>query len=761
MMSGSDDDRCLFNTGAEVAQSMFPPMDTSSDMAADMELDETYSLVFTDRGTMPVINGFLETQNSILELQVLPSELGGATDVFMRLGILTNIASQIRPEVQALKDTERWPAFTTDLKNLFETHSSAIFPNAEGLPSGAKPDIGSLPANYNYYDQSSNGFRPIFGAHDLNGVSSEPFSQPVPVERILSLTSINRNRAISLSEKMECTYLPSHPDSYYGNQKNLVSSFFPENGRGLMNFLSDLPHQLNANSQSPENPSTNAFLDTPEPRSGPVTRLPMEKRDHASYRTSLMGQTNELLPFTTSTSFAPSVSSLRLNQHSFLSAQQYFRPLMEQPPAVANRGSMEMYSRYGMTPDSLLLETPPVRHQKTFASYFSFMDKDRKHTSPSESVEDGSELLQPRTLIRSIFKGNQMHSSHQLPPDELAVFNSAFDDTVMDDEQYGCKTPKRVKRGIFDRFKSYRTPELQHAHEGTNSIGIDGAEQDVLDFSYAHINRSAYSQPQISRISSILDSGQNSGQNSIGGSLNAENSAGLDNPKALEPNYGALFKGVAKRRTLVSMKGKKKTAAHLKKEMNIEETILDNLSPALSKASVEVKKESQDFSPSLSHVSSISKGSDIEDQGSVSGSLANASRRILGSRLLKRRASPLIKQEDHDSNLVEVDLQDLDLPANTEILLLTEPKLRTRGRREDKEADLVDDAKIYICGFCSRRFKRQEHLKRHFRSLHTSEKPYDCPKCRKKFSRTDNLNQHLKVHRYEGEKEKQEITTEN
>ncbi|RKP28909.1 hypothetical protein METBISCDRAFT_1490, partial [Metschnikowia bicuspidata] len=52
----------------------------------------------------------------------------------------------------------------------------------------------------------------------------------------------------------------------------------------------------------------------------------------------------------------------------------------------------------------------------------------------------------------------------------------------------------------------------------------------------------------------------------------------------------------------------------------------------------------------------------------------------------------------------------------------------------------------YICRYCSRRFKRQEHLKRHFRSLHTAEKPFDCTICQKKFSRTDNLNQHLKVH---------------
>ncbi|KAM9898201.1 hypothetical protein OXX69_009974, partial [Metschnikowia pulcherrima] len=72
-------------------------------------------------------------------------------------------------------------------------------------------------------------------------------------------------------------------------------------------------------------------------------------------------------------------------------------------------------------------------------------------------------------------------------------------------------------------------------------------------------------------------------------------------------------------------------------------------------------------------------------------------------------------------------------------------------RKEDRAADMVDQSKIFVCGYCDRRFKRQEHLKRHFRSLHTTEKPYDCSICSKKFSRTDNLSQHLKVHKQEEE----------
>lgn len=71
-----------------------------------------------------------------------------------------------------------------------------------------------------------------------------------------------------------------------------------------------------------------------------------------------------------------------------------------------------------------------------------------------------------------------------------------------------------------------------------------------------------------------------------------------------------------------------------------------------------------------------------------------------------------------------------------------------RGRKPTLE---YDPAKQFVCSYCRRRFKRQEHLKRHVRSLHTNEKPYDCELCGKKFSRTDNLAQHVRTHALEGE----------
>lgn len=68
------------------------------------------------------------------------------------------------------------------------------------------------------------------------------------------------------------------------------------------------------------------------------------------------------------------------------------------------------------------------------------------------------------------------------------------------------------------------------------------------------------------------------------------------------------------------------------------------------------------------------------------------------------------------------------------------------GRRGRKQSLTEDPSKTFVCTLCSRRFRRQEHLKRHYRSLHTADKPFECPDCGKKFSRSDNLAQHTRTH---------------
>merc|ERR1711988_2091556 len=68
------------------------------------------------------------------------------------------------------------------------------------------------------------------------------------------------------------------------------------------------------------------------------------------------------------------------------------------------------------------------------------------------------------------------------------------------------------------------------------------------------------------------------------------------------------------------------------------------------------------------------------------------------------------------------------------------------NRRGRKQSLTEDPSKTFVCTLCSRRFRRQEHLKRHYRSLHTHEKPFECTDCGKKFSRSDNLSQHQRTH---------------
>jgi len=68
------------------------------------------------------------------------------------------------------------------------------------------------------------------------------------------------------------------------------------------------------------------------------------------------------------------------------------------------------------------------------------------------------------------------------------------------------------------------------------------------------------------------------------------------------------------------------------------------------------------------------------------------------------------------------------------------------NRRGRKQSLSEDPSKTFVCSECKRRFRRQEHLKRHWRSLHTKEKPFECNDCGKTFSRSDNLAQHARTH---------------
>ncbi|KAI8632544.1 hypothetical protein F5Y19DRAFT_472579 [Xylariaceae sp. FL1651] len=85
-------------------------------------------------------------------------------------------------------------------------------------------------------------------------------------------------------------------------------------------------------------------------------------------------------------------------------------------------------------------------------------------------------------------------------------------------------------------------------------------------------------------------------------------------------------------------------------------------------------------------------------------------------------------------------------PASTGSDPTQAPLPAPANRRGRKQSLTEDPSKTFICELCNRRFRRQEHLKRHYRSLHTQDKPFECNECGKKFSRSDNLAQHARTH---------------
>ena len=84
--------------------------------------------------------------------------------------------------------------------------------------------------------------------------------------------------------------------------------------------------------------------------------------------------------------------------------------------------------------------------------------------------------------------------------------------------------------------------------------------------------------------------------------------------------------------------------------------------------------------------------------------------------------------------------------TGSESTVATPSQSSSISRRGRKQSLTDDPSKTFVCTLCSRRFRRQEHLKRHYRSLHTHDKPFECTDCGKKFSRSDNLSQHQRTH---------------
>ena len=97
----------------------------------------------------------------------------------------------------------------------------------------------------------------------------------------------------------------------------------------------------------------------------------------------------------------------------------------------------------------------------------------------------------------------------------------------------------------------------------------------------------------------------------------------------------------------------------------------------------------------------------------------------------------------HHGNVLTRQNSDASMSSTSSEVPNAPVSVNRRGRKQS----LTDDpSKTFVCTLCSRRFRRQEHLKRHYRSLHTEDKPFKCNECGKQFSRSDNLAQHARTH---------------
>ncbi|KAL6454236.1 MNL1 Transcriptional regulator MNL1 [Candida maltosa Xu316] len=544
---------------------------------------------------------------------------------------------------------------------------------------------------------------------------------------------------------------------------------------------------------------------------------------------------NELSPLTTTTSRASSIQS---GQPSFFSAQQYFtRNSIDQvPPSSLHRPSVDMFNHrqsmdsqgsQAQSQQSQQSSQQQQQQQQRNARYISFTssisnilpfmgDKNQQRSPPSPPTPQNliNTNNQSRHLIRSIFKTNPTANQNipangtavlnETPPNESEIpipnelANASFlngdpDLLLMtsptkeepEDELLQPKKAKKSKRSLFTRFKNPAPPAanatVAAAKSDTQELKMDEIITDVSGNVSLHHS---------SGTPSIVTNGANLLENSISESSTHQ-----------EPDYAALFENVGKRPKKSYRKPKSKakdedaavvTSTTGESRNNSSSTVEKSSGSFFSKAKLKQEPGSEKSSlidnTSVGNASLVSSSSnkdrDDDDDDDHDGkgnstipqsSIASASKRILGAKLIsKKKSSARMKDYTAEeleamctvSSLntpvasviskgveVEVDLASLDLPPDTKIFptSIINSKNRTRGRKENREADLSDTSKIYLCNLCQRRFKRQEHLKRHFRSLHTFEKPYDCSICHKKFSRSDNLNQHLKIHKQEEE----------
>lgn len=167
--------------------------------------------------------------------------------------------------------------------------------------------------------------------------------------------------------------------------------------------------------------------------------------------------------------------------------------------------------------------------------------------------------------------------------------------------------------------------------------------------------------------------------------------------------------------------------------------------------------ESDDQTSSLSGLPTLDSSNFTGYPSSVSEASTDISKKRQSSRKsLKRSETDEANKKPHGAantrsgNAESSTHHHTDACANSEVSASSPseaPSAPVSVNRRGRKQSLTDDpSKTFVCTLCSRRFRRQEHLKRHYRSLHTQDKPFECNECGKKFSRSDNLAQHARTH---------------
>ncbi|KAI9739643.1 MAG: hypothetical protein M1834_006361 [Cirrosporium novae-zelandiae] len=140
------------------------------------------------------------------------------------------------------------------------------------------------------------------------------------------------------------------------------------------------------------------------------------------------------------------------------------------------------------------------------------------------------------------------------------------------------------------------------------------------------------------------------------------------------------------------------------------------------------------------------KKSSDSDSSSDFGSSMHKSQIQVTSRGNSAQSHPASAQQSGSSNAQNTTPSTGKVATSGSESAAPAPAPNPVNRRGRKQSLTEDPSKTFVCSLCSRRFRRQEHLKRHYRSLHTHEKPFECHECGKKFSRSDNLSQHARTH---------------